>query len=106
MHVPRAHRDTSSEGGYAMVALLVGISIMAVALSVALPAWRTMAQREKEAELVFRGEQYARAIALYQRKSANAFPPNMDLLVDQKFLRRKYKDPVTDDDFQILYVGQ
>ena len=40
---------------------------MAVALSVALPAWRTMTQREKEAELVFRGEQYARAIALFQR---------------------------------------
>ena len=62
----------SSEGrgaaGYAMVALLVGLSIMAVALSVALPAWRTMTQREKEAELVFRGEQYARAIALFQRK--------------------------------------
>jgi len=89
-----------------MVALLVGLSIMAVALSVALPTWRTFAQREREAELVFRGQQYARAIALYQRQYANAFPPNLDLLVDQRFLRRKYKDPITGDDFQLLYVGQ
>ena len=39
-----------------MVALLVGMAIMAVTLSVALPVWSQMAQREKEEELVFRGE--------------------------------------------------
>ena len=90
-----------------MVALLVAMSIMAVALSVALPSWKTAAQREREEELIFRGTQYARAIALYQRKVANAFPPNIDLLVDQRFLRRKYKDPMTKDgEFQLLYVGQ
>ncbi len=102
----RASSRRGSEAGYAMAALLVGLSIMAVALSVAMPTWRTFAQREREAELVFRGEQYARAIALYQRRYANAFPPNFDLLVDQRFLRRKYKDPITNDDFQILLVGQ
>jgi type II secretory pathway pseudopilin PulG len=89
-----------------MVALLVGLSIMAVALSVALPAWRTMTQREKEAELVFRGEEYARAIALFQRKYANTFPPSVDVLVEQRFLRRKYLDPITGDEFQPLLVGQ
>lgn len=99
-------RHDRGSDGYAMVALLVGLSIMAVALSVALPTWRTMAQREREAELIFRGQQYARAIALYQRQYANAFPPNLDLLVDQRFLRRKYKDPMTGDEFQLLYVGQ
>lgn len=89
-----------------MVALLVGLSVMAVMMSVALPTWRTAAQREREAELVFRGQQYARAITLFQRKFANAFPPNVDLLIDQKFLRKKYKDPITDSDFQLLLVGQ
>jgi hypothetical protein len=39
--------------GYAMVALLVMMAVMAVAMTVALPAWSTMARREKEAELVF-----------------------------------------------------
>ena len=29
------------------------------------------------------GFQYARAIALYQRRYANAFPPNFDVLVEQ-----------------------
>ena len=56
-----------------MAALLVGMTIMAVFLTVALPAWTTAAKREREAELIFRGQQYARAVALFQRKYANTF---------------------------------
>lgn len=88
--------------GYAMAALLVMLAVMSVMLTVALPVWRQTAQREKEAELIFRGQQYARAIALFQRKYANAFPPSVDVLVEQRFLRKKYKDPITGDDFQVL----
>lgn len=95
-----------SNRGYAMAALLVGLSVMAVLMSALLPVWTTMAKREKEAELVFRGNQYARAIGLFQRKFANAAPPSIDLLVEQRFLRKKYKDPITNDDFQPLYANQ
>jgi hypothetical protein len=65
-----------------------------------------MAQREKEAELVFRGEQYARAIGMFQRRTANAYPPTLDILVQQKYLRKKYKDPITNDDFVPLSQSQ
>ncbi|MGH9218934.1 MAG: hypothetical protein ACRD1W_06510 [Vicinamibacterales bacterium] len=92
--------------GYAMVALLVGMSVMAVLMGALLPVWTTMAKREKEAELVFRGNQYARAIGLFQRKFANTPPPTIDVLVEQRFLRKKYKDPITNDDFQPLYANQ
>jgi type II secretory pathway pseudopilin PulG len=88
-----------------MVALLVAMSVMAIMMGAALPAWNTLAQREREAELVFRGEQYGRAIGLYQRKFANAPVPSIDVLVDQRFLRRKYKDPITNDEFQVLSPG-
>ena len=37
------------ERGYAMAALLVALSVMSIMLGVALPAWRTMVQREREA---------------------------------------------------------
>src|SRR5436190_10959605 len=90
------------ERGYAMVALLVLMAVMAVAMTVALPAWSTMARREREAELVFRGEQYARAIALFQRKYAGAFPPTVDVLITEHVLRKKYKDPITNEDFQTI----
>lgn len=91
-------------GGYAMAALLVGIAMMSILMSMALPAWRHAAQREKEEELIFRGEQYARAVALYQRKFAGAFPPSMEVLLDQRFLRKAYEDPMVEDgEFRILY---
>ena len=92
--------------GYAMAALLVGMSVMAVLMSALLPVWSHMATREKEEELIFRGKQYARAIGLFQRKYANTAPPTIDLLVEQRFLRKKYKDPITNDDFQPIYANQ
>lgn len=92
--------------GYAMAALLIAMSVMAVLMGALLPMWTTMATREKEAELVFRGNQYARAIGLFQRKFANTPPPTIDILVEQRFLRKKYKDPITNDDFQPLYANQ
>src|ERR1041384_126809 len=93
--------------GFAMAALLVGMTIMAVFMTMALPAWKTAMQREKETELIFRGQQYARAVMLFQRKYANTFPPNLDILLNEHFLRKKYKDPMTDDgEFQVLYANQ
>jgi type II secretory pathway pseudopilin PulG len=92
--------------GYAMAALLVGMSVMAVLMSALLPVWSHMATREKEEELIFRGKQYARAIGLFQRRYANTAPPTIDLLVEQRFLRKKYKDPITNDDFQPIYANQ
>jgi type II secretory pathway pseudopilin PulG len=89
-----------------MAALLVALSIMAVMMTVVMPVWKRTAQREKEEELVFRGKQYVHAIGLFQRKYANAFPPNVDVLVEQRFLRKKFKDPITNDDFVPIAVGQ
>ena len=113
MHLAGQHKPAASgrpsrasEWGYAMAALLVAMSVMAVMMTVAMPVWKHMSQREKEAELVFRGQQYARAIELMQRKMPGALPPNIDLLVTQKFLRKKYKDPITGEDFDTVTPAQ
>jgi type II secretory pathway pseudopilin PulG len=96
-----------SERGYAMAALLVSIAVMTILMSVAMPVWRTQAQREKEAELVFRGEQIARAINLYTRKMGGGnFPPSIDVLVQGRFLRKKYKDPMTESgEWDLILAG-
>jgi len=94
-----------------MVALLIGIAVSAVWMGALLPAWRQQTTREKEAELVFRGEAYARAIALFFVKN-QTLPPNLDVLVQQHYLRQKYKDPITNKDFlpvggaQMLTLGR
>ena len=88
-----------------MAALLVAMGVMAVVLGTTLPVFSTMARREREAELVFRGQQYARAVTLFQRKYGNALPPSLDVLLNERFLRKQYKDPITGGDFQLVGPG-
>src|SRR5262249_14702413 len=101
-----AEHGCTNQHGYAMAALIGAMGIMALMMTVAMPVWKQTAQREKEEELVFRGLQYVHAIGMYQRKFANAYPPNVDLLVEQRYLRKKFKDPITNDDFVVLPPGQ
>ena len=100
-------RLDSANAGFAMVALLVSLSVMGLMMSIMLPVWSHAAKREREAELIFRGEQYRRAIELYQREVAGAFPPDLETLVAQRFLRKLYTDPMIEDgEFQVIYQNQ
>lgn len=98
------HRQPSRvDDGFAMGALLVGIFIMSLLTSMALPVWHHAAQREREAELIFRGQQYARAIALWQRQRPGSVPQDLDTLIEERFLRKRYSDPMTNGgQFRIL----
>ena len=88
-----------------MAALLVAMSVIAIVLGTTMPVFSTMAKRERETELIFRGQQYARAVSLFQRKYGNALPPNLDVLLNERFLRKQFKDPITNDDFQLIGPG-
>lgn len=82
--------------GFTLAGLLVAISIMMILWGLAIPSWQAMNQREKELELIWRGEQYVKAIGRYYYKFGT-YPPNLDILVDKKFLRKKYPDPFGPD---------
>jgi len=90
-----------------MAALLVVLAVMSLMLSMALPVWHHAARREREAELIFRGGQYARAIMLYQRQTPGAYPPDVETLVEGRFLRRAYRDPMTaDGEFRLVLQSE
>ena len=89
-----------------MAVLLVAMAVMLTLMSVAMPVWRQQARREREEELLFRLKQYAHALSLYQRRVPGGSPGTVDDLVKQRYLRRKYLDPMTGKDFAILRVGQ
>ena len=57
-----------------MAVLLAGIAIMGIVWTMVVPVWKQSVQREKEAELVFRGQQYVRAIRLFQMKTGSGVP--------------------------------
>lgn len=86
-----------SETGMSLVGLMVAVAIMSVALMVALPGWKYVIQDDREQELLFRGNEIARAIERYQAKNNGAMPVSLDVLVKGKFLRRRYKDPFSKD---------
>src|SRR4029453_11987731 len=63
-------------------------------------------KRDREEEMVHRGVQYTRAVRAYYRKFGG-YPPSIDLLESSNnlhFLRKRYKDPVTGEDFKFLHV--
>ena len=101
----RAQETRACDDGFAMAALLVAMAVMAVVMSVLLPVWHTLSVREKEEELMFRGQQYDRAIQLFRKKNAAPGPPNVDALIQGRFLRKKFKDPITDGDFDFVGVN-
>ena len=80
-----------------------------VALSVAAPKVAEDIQRDREVELMHRGKQYQRAIQLYYRKF-KAYPPTLEALEktqEIRFLRKRYKDPVTGkDEWHLIHYGE
>lgn len=76
---------------------MVAIAVMSIGLLVAIPVWKTQLQREKEEELIFRGKQYVEAIRLFQIKYPGRFPHDLEKLLEEKCIRKLYKDPMTEN---------
>ena len=82
---------------------------MIVAASAAVPNLLIQGQREKEEELIWRGEQYVRAVRLYYRKYGR-FPQSLEELHKPKnqlrFLRKAYAEPMNRKDgrWRLIYV--
>ncbi|HXV64678.1 MAG TPA: hypothetical protein VEK15_28530 [Vicinamibacteria bacterium] len=89
-------RQARCEDGYVLFGIVILIIILGVSMGAAVPLWEKVVQREREQELIWRGYQYMQAIELYQKKYPGAYPPTMEVLVEQKFLRKEYPDPMTE----------
>jgi len=96
--------------GYVLLTVVFLCALMLIAVAVATPPVLNQGRREKEAELVWRGEQYARSVRLYYRKNGR-FPQNIEDLVEPKnglrYLRQAYKDPMNREDgsWRFIYMG-
>lgn len=96
--------------GYLMV--LFAIAAMGITLAGAGEVWRTASTREKEAQLLFVGQQFRLALASYRDRSPEGSPNAPatfeDLLQDKRFptpvphLRRLWRDPMTNSTEWVL----
>jgi prepilin-type N-terminal cleavage/methylation domain-containing protein len=87
--------------GFTLIGLMIVIAVMGAGLAAYGELASHAAQREKEAELLFRGNQYREAIAAYFRKE-QTYPKELAaLLEDRRYpmpvrhLRKLYPDPIT-----------
>ena len=105
---PAARTPTSRrEAGYNMVVLMVGVTILAVATAAALPMWSQAMKREKEAELISRGWQYAEAIRVFQQRHGR-YPTRLEELIEVKprSIRKLWKDPMTESgEWGLVFQG-
>jgi len=101
---------TSEESGYALVLIMFFLALLILSMATAAPTVLSRIQREKEAEMVWRGKQYTRGIRMYYLKM-NRFPTSLDDLTKPKtgirFMRQAYKDPMNqvDGSWRLIYVG-
>jgi type II secretory pathway pseudopilin PulG len=100
--------QNSGEAGYTLAIFVMIIAIMAIMTAAAVEIVSFQAQREKEAELIFRGQQYVEGIRLFRQKYGR-YPMRMKELweADPQVLRRKWTDPITgSENWGIIFQGQ
>ncbi len=89
-------KDPSTEKGYILLIMMMMATLLLISLTAAVPSIYVEGQREKEKELIFRGEQYARAIELFHMQF-HRYPTSVKELLhtnNMSFLRQAYRDPM------------
>lgn len=91
--------------GFTYLTVMFVVAILLGGLAIVGEVWETQTRREKEAELLFIGNQYRRAIGLFYESTPGGvkrYPRSLEELVKdprtpttQRYLRKLYPDPVT-----------
>ena len=97
------------QAGFTYLTVMFIVAILLGGLAIVGETWETSARREKEAELLFIGNQYRRAIGLYYLATpgvVKTYPRQIeDLLKDprqpgtMRHLRKLFPDPITGKPF-------
>jgi len=98
----RSRPRHGSGAGFTYLTVLFIVAILAGGLALTGEVWHTTTLREKEAELLYVGNQYRKAIERYYLNGPRQFPRALaDLLKDprkpvtERYLRQIYPDPIT-----------
>jgi type II secretory pathway pseudopilin PulG len=105
-----AARERGGEQGYTLLMAIFIAALMIIAASAAVPNLILQSRRQKEKLMIWRGEQYERAIGLFYRKTGR-YPHDLRELAKGidgiHFLRQQYKDPMNaqDGSWRLIYLG-
>ena len=103
----------TNQRGVALIGVLVAVTLLGLLSGIAGSTWHSIVQRAKEEELLWRGNQYRRAIEAYYKTvkagTVATLPRNLDSLIRDersaatlRHLRKLYPDPITGDDWDLI----
>ena len=105
----RAYRR--GESGYALLFVIFLVASIMLFAAAANPNALTQGRRQKEEEMIWRGNQYVRAVSLFYRKNGR-YPQNLEELAKPNaanvhFLRKAYAEPMNtaDGSWRLIYVA-
>src|SRR5215470_108299 len=104
-----ASSKSKQERGYILLSIMLLMTLMMIALTIEAPRIAQQIKREKEEELIHRGNEYKVAIKKFFRKFGR-YPMSLDDLTNTNnvhFLRKRYVDPFTGkDDWRLIHPGE
>lgn len=106
----RRARTSRPEAGYALLFAVFLAATMFILATMAAPSIVNQGRREREQQLIWRGNQYVRGIRLYFQKNGR-FPQNKEELIkgtlDVHFVRKEFADPMAPPggDWRFIYVA-
>jgi len=110
MTISTAATTRGRQSGYSLLMVVFMVATVLILAAAIAPNLLTLGLRDREAETIWRGEQYQRAIGLYFRKLGH-YPTRIEDLTAQtngvRFLRQAYKEPMNREDgsWRFIYVG-
>ena len=98
-------RPLPDQDGFTILGLLVAVAVINIGLGIAATSWVTIDRRADEAELIWRGQQYVRALNCHQQ-ATGGLPEELSELVESDCIRALYPDPISaDGEWRILRQG-
>jgi type II secretory pathway pseudopilin PulG len=100
-----------SQRGSAYLVVMFAVVVMSISITAAAKQWKTVVQREKEADLLVRGIEIQTAIGFYSKARqvgstipGEKYPLTLEELTKgpKPFLRKVYKDPITGQDWEYI----
>ncbi len=93
----RRARGRGKDSGYMLLFLMLAVALLTITMLGVARNYRRSIVRDREVEMMHRGDQYARAVKRFYKKNGS-YPTSIEQLEKTnniRYLRKRYKDPMS-----------
>jgi type II secretory pathway pseudopilin PulG len=99
MRIRRRSIHGGKDSGYMLLLLMLAVAVLTITMLGVARSYKRAVQRDREVEMIHRGEQYERAVRRFYIKNSR-YPVSLEQLENMNktsYLRKRYKDPMSPD---------